>query len=124
MARGHRIVAPAPALLVGIFGLAGLARTPHEPGSRSEQDGHERANLGEPDSLVDGPGGKVEVVDVQGDDGRQRPASELDDRGHPAGSVTAVAQRGRYPYALYLAGVRRDCADLGLEHHLPVLDPG
>src|SRR5215510_2403948 len=79
----------------------------------SEQDRHEGAGLREPDPPVDGLGRSVEVVDIQGDHRRQPPPGELDDRCHPPAPVPSVAQSWRYPYALDLAGLRRDRTDLG-----------
>src|SRR5215475_4939501 len=42
----------------------------------SEQHRHERPDLSEADPPVGGPGGQVEVVHVQADDGRERTARE------------------------------------------------
>ena len=90
----------------------------------AKQHRHERVDLGEAGPAVGGPGGRVEVVDVQRHDRGDAALSLGHHGGHARGGQSLAAPLRVDPDALHLAGVRGGRADLGLEDDLTVLDPG
>src|SRR5450756_1870949 len=87
----------------------------------SVQHRGEGADLVEADPPVQGAGGRVEVVDVQG---HVLPllAAQVDDGRHRWYGQAAAAKVGPQPHTRYLTDLSGGRADVGLEDDLAVLD--
>ena len=87
-----------------------------------QQDRRERVDLAQADASVGGPGGRVEVVDVERDVGRDVTLHQPHDAGECWCRDASTTVVGVHPDALQLADAVGGGADLRLEEHLAVLD--